>query len=65
MLIFICSDTLINIFSMGEVPQVERRYQNSCFYDIEAQVPVLYTVTTASKHDSTALYSIRYEPNAN
>ena len=50
---------------MGEVPQVERRYKNSCFYDIEAQVPVLYTVTTASKHDSTALYSIRYEPNAN
>ena len=33
-------------------------------YDIEAQVPAFYTVTTASKHDSTAMYSIHYEPNA-
>lgn len=33
-------------------------------YDIEAQVPALYTVTTASKYDSTAMYSIRYELNA-
>ena len=33
-------------------------------YDIEAQVPALYTVTTASKHDSTEMYSIHYEPNA-
>ena len=33
-------------------------------YDIEAQVPAFYTVTTASKHDSTAMSSIHYEPNA-
>lgn len=33
-------------------------------YDIEAQVPAFYTVTTTSKHDSTATYSIRYDPNA-
>lgn len=33
-------------------------------YDIEAQVPVFYTVTTASKHDSTEMCSIHYEPNA-
>ena len=33
-------------------------------YDIEAQVPAFYTVTTASKHDSTAMSSIPYEPNA-
>ena len=33
-------------------------------YDIEAQVPALYTVTTALKHDSTEMYSIHYEPNA-
>ncbi len=33
-------------------------------YDIEAQVPAFYTVTTASKHDSTAMSSISYEPNA-
>ncbi|MCQ2233291.1 MAG: IS4 family transposase [Paludibacteraceae bacterium] len=33
-------------------------------YDIEAQVPTFYTVTTASKHDSTAMSSICYEPNA-
>lgn len=31
-------------------------------YDIEAQVPAFYTVTTASKHDSTAMSSIPYEP---
>lgn len=33
-------------------------------YDIEAQVPAFYTVTTASKHDSIAMSSITYEPNA-
>ena len=33
-------------------------------YDIEAQVSAFYTVTTASKHDSTAMSSIHYEPNA-
>lgn len=33
-------------------------------YDIEAQVPTFYTITTASKHDSTAMRSIHYEPNA-
>lgn len=33
-------------------------------YDIEAQVPAFYTVTAASKHDSTAMCSIHYEPNA-
>ena len=33
-------------------------------YDIEAQVPSFYTVTTASKHDSTMMSSIPYEPNA-
>ena len=33
-------------------------------YDIEAQVPTFYTVTTASKHDSAAMHSNPYEPNA-
>ena len=33
-------------------------------YDIEAQVPAFYTVTTASMHDSTAMSSIFCEPNA-
>ena len=33
-------------------------------YDIEAQVPAFYTVTTASRHDSTAMHTIPYEPNA-
>jgi len=33
-------------------------------YDIEAQVPSFYTVTTASRHDSTAMASICYEPNS-
>ncbi len=33
-------------------------------YDIDAQVPSFYTVTTASKHDSTMMSSISSEPNA-
>ena len=33
-------------------------------YDIEAQVPSFYTITTASKHDSTMMSSISFEPNA-
>lgn len=33
-------------------------------YDIEAQVPAFYTITTASKHDSTEMSAIGYEPNA-
>ena len=33
-------------------------------YDIEAQVPAFYTVTTASKHNSTVMNAIPYEPNA-
>ena len=32
-------------------------------YDIEAQVPAFYTVSTASKHDSTAMSSILFESN--
>lgn len=33
-------------------------------YDIEAQVPAFYTVTTASKHDSTVMSSLPCESNA-
>ena len=33
-------------------------------YDIAAQVPAFYTVIPASKHFSTAMCSIHYEPNA-
>lgn len=33
-------------------------------YDIKAHVPAFYTMTTASKHDSTEMSSIVYEPNA-
>lgn len=33
-------------------------------YDLEAQVPTFYIVTTASKHDSIAISTIPYEPNA-
>ena len=33
-------------------------------YDIDAQVPSFYTVTTALKHDSTMMSSISFEPNA-
>lgn len=33
-------------------------------YDIEAQLPAFYTVTTASRHDSTEISAINYEPNA-
>lgn len=31
---------------------------------MEVQVSAFYTVTTASKHDSTAMSSISYEPNS-
>ena len=50
--------------SMGEVSKKERRHKVHVLYDIEAQVPAFYTVTTASKHDSTAMCSIHYELNA-
>lgn len=33
-------------------------------YDIETQVPAFYTVSVASKHDSIAMSTIPYEPNA-
>ena len=33
-------------------------------YDIEAQVPAFYTITTASRHDSTEMSSISYESKA-
>ena len=33
-------------------------------YDIVAQVPVFHTVTTASKHDSVAMFTIACDPNA-
>lgn len=33
-------------------------------YNIEAQAPAFYTVTTASKHDSTAMYLTQCEPHA-
>ncbi len=33
-------------------------------YDIESQVSAFYTVTIVSKHDSTVMSSITYEPNA-
>ena len=50
---------------MGKVPKQERGgVKAHVLYDIEAQVPAFYTVTTASKHDSTLLSSIHYEPNA-
>lgn len=32
-------------------------------YDIETHFPAFYTVTTASKHESTAMFSIHYDPN--
>ncbi len=37
-----------------------RKEEAHVLYDIEAQVPAFYTVTTASKHDSTAMSSIHY-----
>ena len=49
---------------MGEVSKKERKHKVHVLYDIEAQVPAFYTVTTASKHDSTAMCSIHYELNA-
>ena len=33
-------------------------------YDIDAQFPSFYTMTTESKHDSTMMYSIPFKPTA-
>lgn len=49
---------------LGEVPQDERWIKPHVLYDIEAQIPVFYTVATASKHDSTIMSAINYGPNA-
>ena len=51
--------------SMGEVPKKkEGGVKAHVLYEIKAQVPAFYTVTTASKHGSAAICSIHYEPNA-
>ena len=38
--------------------------KDHALFDIKAQVPTFYTVTTVSKHDSVATSSIHYEPDA-
>ena len=51
-------------FDSTTIPLCLATFQAHVLYDIEAQVPAFYTVTTASKHDSTAMSSISCEPNA-
>lgn len=51
-------------FPWAKFRKKKGRVKAHVFYDIEAQVPAFYTVTTASKHDSTAMPTIHYEPNA-
>ena len=51
-------------FPWAKFRSKKREVKAHVLYDIEAQVPAFYTVTTASKHVSTAMSSIHYEPNA-
>ena len=51
-------------FPWAKFRRKKRGIKAHVLYDIEAQVPAFYTVTTASKHDSTAMSSISCEPNA-
>ena len=52
------------LFAMMFGQLSNRESLRDLIYDVEAQVPAFYTVTTASKHDSTAMSSITYEPNS-
>lgn len=54
----------LSIFPWAKFRSKKGGVKAHVLYDIEAQVPAFYTVTTASKHDSTAMSSISYESNA-
>lgn len=49
---------------MDKVQLMKRGVEAHVLYNIEAQISVFYTVTTASKHDSPARYLVHYEPSA-
>ena len=42
----------------------KRGVEAHVLYNIEAQISVFYTVTTALKHDSPVRYLVHYEPSA-
>ena len=54
----------LSIFPWARFRRKKGGVKAHVLYDIEAQVPAFYTVTTASRHDSTAMHSIPYVPNA-
>ena len=54
----------LSIFPWARFRRKKGGVKAHVLYDIEAQVPAFYTVTTASKHDSTTMSSISCEPNA-
>ena len=51
-------------FPLTKCRNKKERVKAHVLCDIEAQVPTFYTVTTATRHDSTAMSSIHYKPNA-
>ena len=51
-------------FPWAKFRKKKGRIKAYVLYDIEAQVPAFYTITIASKHDSTEMSAINYEPNA-
>lgn len=52
------------IFPWAKFRSKKGGVKSHVLYGNEAQVSAFYTVTTASKHDSTAMFSSHYEPNA-
>ena len=61
---FTCRNQLLAMMFGQLINRESLRDLIHVLYDVEAQVPAFYTVTTASKHDSTAMSSIMYEPNS-
>ena len=62
--LFTCRNQLLAMMFGQLINRESLRDLIHILYDVEAQVPAFYTVTTASKHDSTAMSSIMYEPNS-
>ena len=61
---FTCRNQLLAMMFGQLINRESLRDLIHVLYDVEAQVPAFYTVTTTSKHDSTAMSSIMYEPNS-
>lgn len=54
----------LTIFPWAKFRKKKGGVKAHVLYGIEAQIPAFYMATTASKHDSTTMSAINYEPNA-